>query len=601
MKRVGLRWGVLLCLVLGACGGERVPEDEGPESASEAPVTSKDGLVNAADAVGPGTSWLTVLNAKDALGVPDGKAATVLGVLGTALVLDMGAGQEGWAPLTVNYQGLLLPAQTHVDFLAADGSVVAYGLLDLVGLGPGPQVGLVPYLQPLKTYRYVRVWSAPFVSFQVDAVTTLPSLPSLCGDGRITGTETCDDGNILPGDGCSLLCQVEPGFRCTGAPSVCTDIDECAEGTDTCAPAEVCVNLPGSYLCLPSCLPPRMTCDGECVDVLSNNSHCGTCGNVCAAGTSCTLGVCLPPACLPPRMTCGGACVDVLSDNNHCGTCGNVCAAGTTCTAGVCLPPVCLPPRMTCDGECVDVLSDNNHCGTCGNVCAAGTTCTLGACLQVVCLPPRMMCDGACVDVLSCDSHCGTCGNVCATGTSCSLGACLPGCLPPRMTCDGACVDVQSNNSHCGTCGNACAAGKSCAAGVCRGEKKLQVTMTWSRNGNADLLVLTPTGKLISFANTGPGPQTDFGQLDIDDQLGKGPENIFWADDVTPPTGAYRVCAAVTAFLPLVSPLDPVSVSVRIRRSGQADLTLSKTFTLPQLLQPCTPESPSFIGTFNAP
>jgi fibro-slime domain-containing protein len=35
-----------------------------------------------------------------------------------------------------------------------------------------------------------------------------------CGDGLRFDTEACDDGNVLPGDGCSELCELEPGFVC---------------------------------------------------------------------------------------------------------------------------------------------------------------------------------------------------------------------------------------------------------------------------------------------------------------------------------------------------------------------------------------------------
>ncbi|XP_052404990.1 pappalysin-2-like isoform X1 [Carassius gibelio] len=42
-----------------------------------------------------------------------------------------------------------------------------------------------------------------------------------CGDGTIQGTEACDDGNLLDGDGCSKKCQVEAGFKCHGRPSLC--------------------------------------------------------------------------------------------------------------------------------------------------------------------------------------------------------------------------------------------------------------------------------------------------------------------------------------------------------------------------------------------
>ena len=33
-----------------------------------------------------------------------------------------------------------------------------------------------------------------------------------CGDGKNAGFYKCDDGNIFDGDGCSSLCDVEPGF-----------------------------------------------------------------------------------------------------------------------------------------------------------------------------------------------------------------------------------------------------------------------------------------------------------------------------------------------------------------------------------------------------
>jgi cysteine-rich repeat protein len=50
----------------------------------------------------------------------------------------------------------------------------------------------------------------------------------VCGDGTIAAPETCDDGNANPGDGCSAACQLEPGFSCTGTPTVCASI--CNDG-----------------------------------------------------------------------------------------------------------------------------------------------------------------------------------------------------------------------------------------------------------------------------------------------------------------------------------------------------------------------------------
>jgi len=39
-----------------------------------------------------------------------------------------------------------------------------------------------------------------------------------CGDGMLIGNEQCDDGNAVSGDGCSSTCQVEPGYQCSQPP-----------------------------------------------------------------------------------------------------------------------------------------------------------------------------------------------------------------------------------------------------------------------------------------------------------------------------------------------------------------------------------------------
>jgi cysteine-rich repeat protein len=49
--------------------------------------------------------------------------------------------------------------------------------------------------------------------------------PMVCGDGAQTGDENCDDGNMDDGDGCSAECQSEPGWTCSGEPSVCVPIE----------------------------------------------------------------------------------------------------------------------------------------------------------------------------------------------------------------------------------------------------------------------------------------------------------------------------------------------------------------------------------------
>jgi cysteine-rich repeat protein len=52
-------------------------------------------------------------------------------------------------------------------------------------------------------------------SLQVNFYTTV------CGDGAVVSPETCDDMNAVANDGCTG-CQIDPGYHCAGAPSVCT-------------------------------------------------------------------------------------------------------------------------------------------------------------------------------------------------------------------------------------------------------------------------------------------------------------------------------------------------------------------------------------------
>jgi cysteine-rich repeat protein len=48
---------------------------------------------------------------------------------------------------------------------------------------------------------------------------------SICGDGLIRGAEACDDAPPAEDDdGCSATCTIEPGFQCTGEPSVCSSL-----------------------------------------------------------------------------------------------------------------------------------------------------------------------------------------------------------------------------------------------------------------------------------------------------------------------------------------------------------------------------------------
>jgi cysteine-rich repeat protein len=74
---------------------------------------------------------------------------------------------------------------------------------------------------------------------------------TVCGDGLVDGPETCDDGDTTPGDGCSATCQLEAGWSCAGAPSVCGEV--CGDG-----------NIVGGESCDDSDATGGDGCDATC-------------------------------------------------------------------------------------------------------------------------------------------------------------------------------------------------------------------------------------------------------------------------------------------------------------------------------------------------
>ncbi|MDP3966277.1 MAG: DUF2341 domain-containing protein [archaeon] len=56
----------------------------------------------------------------------------------------------------------------------------------------------------------------------VVGIIVISGTSSVCGNGIIESGEVCDDSNLVGGDGCSAICQVEVGWNCSGQPSACT-------------------------------------------------------------------------------------------------------------------------------------------------------------------------------------------------------------------------------------------------------------------------------------------------------------------------------------------------------------------------------------------
>lgn len=95
------------------------------------------------------------------------------------------------------------------------------------------------------------------------------------------------------------------------------------------------------------------------------------------------------PTCGTEQTACGSTCVDLQTDESHCGTCERACTTGQECSSGACVD-VCqldggtvasgaVDPSnacQTCDPskarDAWTALDDGTTCGT-GKICAGGT------------------------------------------------------------------------------------------------------------------------------------------------------------------------------------------------------------------------------------
>jgi hypothetical protein len=120
----------------------------------------------------------------------------------------------------------------------------------------------------------------------------------------------------------------------------------------------------------------------------------------------------------------------------------------------------------------------------------------------------------------------------------------------------------------------------------------LRFSSTWSRPGDIDVWVTTPSGASIGWQQQ----TADGGRQDRDDTSGTGPENIYW--EVSPVSGTYSVCVATNYARPTAAA--PVTVRVVVARPSAEDETLEATYTDSRAFdrsQKCTPAHPTYLGS----
>ncbi len=187
----------------------------------------------------------------------------------------------------------------------------------------------------------------------------------------IAGTACVYDGD-LDAVSCVTESQCEEGSSCVDGYCVAEEIEE-----------PVC---PGAT---------ESECDGECVDVETDENHCGGCGIECSTEVEDGVPACVDGncsfACVDGLEACDGECVATDDSLEHCGGCGNECTtadshAAPSCEDGVC-SFVCLGDRVDCGGECVDIEINDDHCGGCDQSCEVGQGCVEETCVDIPCDP----------------------------------------------------------------------------------------------------------------------------------------------------------------------------------------------------------------------
>jgi fibro-slime domain-containing protein len=257
-------------------------------------------------------------------------------------------------------------------------------------------------------------------------------IPEGCGDGinNQGGIEECDDGNVLPGDGCNGVCKVEKNWTCpkagkctrkiicgdgeVGAGEVCDDgntidNDGCNATCTVQDPAFKCVP---NQLCVRNsqCGNKRIEAGEDCDD---GNTKSGD-----GCGTSCKLEggyVCpIPGAPCKPAPRCGDGVVqtsidEICDDGNQKD--GDGCSAdcktkgpGCLCTPGqLCTCPTVKCGNGTIEGseECDDgnTKPSDGCSGTCtlekGYACPFTNAPCVPDCGDGIVLSPMEQCDPA--------------------------------------------------------------------------------------------------------------------------------------------------------------------------------------------------------------
>jgi hypothetical protein len=109
---------------------------------------------------------------------------------------------------------------------------------------------------------------------------------------------------------------------------------ECRRDSQCCS--KNCIRRGDDKVC--ACPEGQSRCNDRCVNLKTNEGHCGSCSERCGSNQTC----------------CNGNCVNLERNENHCGECFNRCDDGEECVDGACQGQGTCPPGGTplTEGEC---------------------------------------------------------------------------------------------------------------------------------------------------------------------------------------------------------------------------------------------------------
>jgi cysteine-rich repeat protein len=271
-----------------------------------------------------------------------------------------------------------------------------------------------------------------------DATCRTNCRPQRCGDSIVDtlAGEACDDGNIVPGDGCGQTCVVEAcGNAILDPGEVCDDgnNDNCDGCRGNCSAVET--GCGDTFLC------GSEVCDD------GNNANCDGCRGDCSAWEK----------GWGDGFLCGS---EVCDDGNNVncdgcrGDCSNTefgCGDGYLCGSEVCD-----------DGNQVDCDGCRGNCSAPETGCGDGFVCGSEACDD----GNNLNCDGCRADCLAVETGCGDgfhCpGELCDDGNNDDCDGCRGDCSDTELGCgDGYICNTEVCDDGNTTAGDGCDA--SCA------------------------------------------------------------------------------------------------------------------------------------------